>query len=148
MRYINTKSFSSQIETNSLFFYPRPLPSRRSSPPPTLMSAASASPPPPGESTDVANTPRPATSSPKQQPSPVSPPSREPTLICLWVDCGKPYPDAETLYNHLCNDHIGRKSTNNLCLTCKWKDCGATCAKRDHITSHLRGNFSFAGFHP
>ncbi|EIN14023.1 hypothetical protein PUNSTDRAFT_16975, partial [Punctularia strigosozonata HHB-11173 SS5] len=39
---------------------------------------------------------------------------------------------------HLCNDHIGRKSTNNLCLTCKWKDCSTTCAKRDHITSHLR----------
>ncbi|KAI0034144.1 hypothetical protein K488DRAFT_37650, partial [Vararia minispora EC-137] len=42
------------------------------------------------------------------------------------------------LYTHLCNDHIGRKSTNNLCLTCKWNGCGTTCAKRDHITSHLR----------
>lgn len=58
---------------------------------------------------------------------------------CLWVDCTKGFPDPETLYNHLCNDHIGRKSTNNLCLTCKWKDCGTSCAKRDHITSHLRG---------
>ncbi|XP_006454040.1 hypothetical protein AGABI2DRAFT_189365 [Agaricus bisporus var. bisporus H97] len=57
---------------------------------------------------------------------------------CLWVDCGHSYTDPETLYNHLCNDHIGRKSTNNLCLTCKWKDCGTSCAKRDHITSHLR----------
>ncbi|KZO95963.1 hypothetical protein CALVIDRAFT_455728, partial [Calocera viscosa TUFC12733] len=44
----------------------------------------------------------------------------------------------ELLYIHLCNDHIGRKSTGNLCLTCKWKDCGVSCAKRDHITSHLR----------
>jgi len=44
------------------------------------------------------------------------------------------YVDPETLYGHLCNDHIGRKSTNNLCLTCKWKDCGTVCAKRDHIT--------------
>jgi hypothetical protein len=58
---------------------------------------------------------------------------------CLWLDCTKAFPDPETLYNHLCNDHIGRKSTNNLCLTCKWKDCGTTCAKRDHVTSHLRG---------
>lgn len=58
---------------------------------------------------------------------------------CQWVDCDKVMPDPETLYNHLCNDHIGRKSTGNLCLTCKWKDCGTTCAKRDHITSHLRG---------
>ncbi|KAF9787063.1 hypothetical protein BJ322DRAFT_1003326 [Thelephora terrestris] len=104
------------------------------------MSAASSSSPPP-ESTGAETTPQPTTSeaaSPKQQPSPVSNPSQEPVLICLWVDCGKSYPDPEILYNHLCNDHIGRKSTNNLCLTCRWKDCGATCAKRDHITSHLR----------
>ena len=58
---------------------------------------------------------------------------------CQWVDCDKVMPDPETLYNHLCNDHIGRKSTGNLCLTCMWKDCNTTCAKRDHITSHLRG---------
>ncbi|KAH9965108.1 hypothetical protein BGW80DRAFT_1438449 [Lactifluus volemus] len=50
----------------------------------------------------------------------------------------KSFPDPEALYNHLCTDHIGRRSTNNLCLTCKWKDCVTTCAKRDHITSHLR----------
>ena len=58
---------------------------------------------------------------------------------CQWENCTADAPDPESLYNHLCNDHIGRKSTNNLCLTCKWKDCGTTCAKRDHITSHLRG---------
>jgi hypothetical protein len=60
---------------------------------------------------------------------------------CEWVDCTKAFSDPETLYGHLCNDHIGRKSTNNLCLTCRWKDCGTVCAKRDHITSHLRGMF-------
>ncbi|TDL28235.1 hypothetical protein BD410DRAFT_894317 [Rickenella mellea] len=59
-------------------------------------------------------------------------------LKCQWEHCSKSYSDADVLYNHLCNDHIGRKSTNNLCLTCKWKDCGTSCAKRDHITSHLR----------
>ncbi|KAI0964444.1 hypothetical protein AcW1_001260 [Taiwanofungus camphoratus] len=57
---------------------------------------------------------------------------------CQWVNCSKVFADPEALYNHLCNDHIGRKSTGNLCLTCKWKDCGTSCAKRDHITSHLR----------
>ncbi|KAF8516694.1 hypothetical protein BU17DRAFT_13369, partial [Hysterangium stoloniferum] len=57
---------------------------------------------------------------------------------CQWEACSKVAPDPEALYNHLCNDHIGRKSTNNLCLSCKWKDCGTSCAKRDHITSHLR----------
>lgn len=136
--YINIKNIPRQIEKQTPF-------------PPcsfhilaTMSTASSSSPPP--ESTAVGATPRTTiteTSSPKQQSSPVSNPSHEPSLTCLWVDCGKSYADAETLYNHLCNDHIGRKSTNNLCLTCKWKDCGATCAKRDHITSHLRGNRSF-----
>ena len=65
--------------------------------------------------------------------------SPAPEHICLWLECSQPFPDPESLYNHLCSVHIGRKSTNNLCLTCKWKDCGTTCAKRDHITSHLRG---------
>ncbi|OCH89569.1 hypothetical protein OBBRIDRAFT_732486 [Obba rivulosa] len=60
------------------------------------------------------------------------------TYACQWIDCDKLLTDPEALYNHLCNDHIGRKSTGNLCLTCKWKDCGVSCAKRDHITSHLR----------
>ncbi|KAG1760354.1 hypothetical protein EDD22DRAFT_1043907 [Suillus occidentalis] len=65
-------------------------------------------------------------------------PSNSESYNCQWVDCSIAFTDPEVLYNHLCNDHIGRKSTNNLCLTCKWKDCGTSCAKRDHITSHLR----------
>ncbi|KAI0778748.1 hypothetical protein BD413DRAFT_464858 [Trametes elegans] len=100
--------------------------------------------------------------SPKQPPSPAPAPSSDaaertesastsstapaatsseesaPGHACQWVACDKVLSDPEALYNHLCNDHIGRKSTGNLCLTCKWKDCGTTCAKRDHITSHLR----------
>ncbi|KAF5388607.1 hypothetical protein D9757_004601 [Collybiopsis confluens] len=66
--------------------------------------------------------------------------SVEPSVVhfCQWLDCTQSFVDPESLYNHLCNDHIGRKSTNNLCLTCRWKDCGTSCAKRDHITSHLR----------
>jgi hypothetical protein len=58
---------------------------------------------------------------------------------CQWDNCNKSYAEPETLYIHLCADHVGRKATNNLCLTCHWKECGTTCAKRDHITSHLRG---------
>ncbi|KAJ7492398.1 hypothetical protein FB451DRAFT_1020974, partial [Mycena latifolia] len=57
---------------------------------------------------------------------------------CEWDGCARQFPDSETLYNHLCDDHVGRKRTNNLCLTCKWKDCGNVSTKRDHITSHLR----------
>ncbi|KAH7885982.1 hypothetical protein F5I97DRAFT_1809864 [Phlebopus sp. FC_14] len=72
-------------------------------------------------------------------PPPASPqPKPAESHLCQWIDCDAVFNDAELLYNHLCNDHIGRKSTNNLCLTCKWKDCGTSCAKRDHITSHLR----------
>ncbi|ORX98637.1 hypothetical protein K493DRAFT_213956 [Basidiobolus meristosporus CBS 931.73] len=42
------------------------------------------------------------------------------------------------LYIHLTEFHVGRKSTNNLCLTCHWDDCTVKTIKRDHITSHLR----------
>ena len=62
-------------------------------------------------------------------------------ITCRWKDCTSTYEDPEQLYVHLCNDHVGRKSTNNLCLTCQWEGCSVSCAKRDHITSHLRGEF-------
>lgn len=75
-------------------------------------------------------------------PAPDTSLSHSESYTCQWVDCSSTFTDPEVLYNHLCNDHIGRKSTNNLCLTCKWKDCGTSCAKRDHITSHLRGTYT------
>ncbi|KAJ2298078.1 hypothetical protein IWW54_006691, partial [Coemansia sp. RSA 2705] len=42
------------------------------------------------------------------------------------------------LYMHITNDHVGRKSTGNLCLECKWEGCSVKRTKRDHITSHIR----------
>ena len=39
---------------------------------------------------------------------------------------------------HVCERHVGRKSTNNLNLTCGWGNCRTTTVKRDHITSHIR----------
>lgn len=39
---------------------------------------------------------------------------------------------------HICERHVGRKSTNNLNLTCGWNTCRTTTVKRDHITSHIR----------
>jgi uncharacterized Zn-finger protein len=38
----------------------------------------------------------------------------------------------------VCERHVGRKSTNNLNLTCQWGTCNTTTVKRDHITSHIR----------
>lgn len=38
----------------------------------------------------------------------------------------------------MCERHVGRKSTNNLNLTCAWGACRTTTVKRDHITSHIR----------
>ncbi|KIJ21954.1 hypothetical protein PAXINDRAFT_152251 [Paxillus involutus ATCC 200175] len=99
------------------------------------MHSGSNTPPPPSPSLDPPsqhNSPNAAV-----QSSPPPNPHHD-SFVCQWADCSSPFNDPELLYNHLCNDHIGRKSTNNLCLTCKWKDCGTSCAKRDHITSHLR----------
>ncbi|WRT65796.1 uncharacterized protein IL334_002745 [Kwoniella shivajii] len=62
----------------------------------------------------------------------------EEQLQCKWNDCKHTSSSPDELYDHLCNAHVGRKSTNNLCLTCGWENCGVKCVKRDHITSHLR----------
>ncbi|KAI0361001.1 hypothetical protein OH77DRAFT_1390558 [Trametes cingulata] len=104
-----------------------------SQPPQSPKASAS---PPPASSSEAAE--RTQSSSSSSAGPATSSDDQTPGHACQWVDCDKVLPDPETLYNHLCNDHIGRKSTGNLCLTCKWKDCGTTCAKRDHITSHLR----------
>ncbi|KAJ5760886.1 hypothetical protein N7520_008042 [Penicillium odoratum] len=59
-------------------------------------------------------------------------------LPCQWVGCAEKSPTAEALYEHVCERHVGRKSTNNLNLTCQWGSCNTTTVKRDHITSHIR----------
>ncbi|OAL35719.1 hypothetical protein AYO20_05100 [Fonsecaea nubica] len=59
-------------------------------------------------------------------------------LQCQWQGCGERCPSAELLYEHVCERHVGRKSTNNLNLTCAWGQCRTTTVKRDHITSHIR----------
>ncbi|RXK35004.1 hypothetical protein M231_07734 [Tremella mesenterica] len=59
-------------------------------------------------------------------------------IPCKWAKCQYVSASPDQLYEHLCNAHVGRKSTNNLCLTCGWEGCGVKCVKRDHITSHLR----------
>ncbi|KAL4810324.1 hypothetical protein BDV18DRAFT_130769 [Aspergillus unguis] len=66
----------------------------------------------------------------------VSRPSEE--LTCMWQGCSEKLPTAESLYEHVCERHVGRKSTNNLNLTCQWGSCRTTTVKRDHITSHIR----------
>ncbi|KAI9653754.1 MAG: hypothetical protein M1821_006949 [Bathelium mastoideum] len=60
------------------------------------------------------------------------------SLTCQWNGCGDRCSNPEQLYDHVCERHIGRKSTNNLCLTCQWGTCRTTTVKRDHITSHIR----------
>ncbi|KAF6766610.1 transcription factor PacC [Ephemerocybe angulata] len=102
---------------------------------PATIPAVPADAQPPSPAASAAGKPSPIIASPDPPPPPADSTSQH---RCLWVDCTEAFGDPEILYNHLCNEHIGRKSTNNLCLTCKWKDCGTSCAKRDHITSHLR----------
>ncbi|KAK4693161.1 hypothetical protein P7C71_g4186, partial [Lecanoromycetidae sp. Uapishka_2] len=75
-----------------------------------------------------------------QQPGPVQQlqSSADSACRCEWVGCGERAANAEQLYDHVCESHIGRKSTNNLNLTCAWGNCRVTVVKRDHITSHIR----------
>lgn len=57
---------------------------------------------------------------------------------CKWTNCQFGFDNPEDLFNHLSDDHVGRKATNNLCLQCQWNNCGTVAAKRDHLASHLR----------
>ncbi|KAL9546216.1 hypothetical protein MBANPS3_006772 [Mucor bainieri] len=57
---------------------------------------------------------------------------------CRWTSCDRSFDNPEDLFNHLSDDHVGRKATNNLCLQCQWNNCGTVAAKRDHLASHLR----------
>lgn len=82
-------------------------------------------------------TPKPSPEWPSRS-SPESESPEEQVLACHWAGCSNVYDEAEALYAHLCDDHVGRKSTRNLSLTCKWDNCDVTTAKRDHITSHIR----------
>lgn len=66
---------------------------------------------------------------------------------CHWGQCNVIFETPEKLYDHLCDDHVGRKSSNNLSLTCYWNDCLVTTVKRDHITSHLRVHVPLKPFH-
>lgn len=66
---------------------------------------------------------------------------------CHWGDCGIIFQTPEILYEHLCDDHVGRKSSNNLSLVCCWDNCGTRTVKRDHITSHLRVHVPLKPFH-
>ena len=76
-------------------------------------------------------------------------------FLCQWQGCSDRAPSAEALYvsvnstlpamddadgvqEHVCDRHIGRKSTNNLNLQCAWGSCHVAVVKRDHITSHIR----------
>ncbi|UNI14082.1 hypothetical protein JDV02_000755 [Purpureocillium takamizusanense] len=81
------------------------------------------------------NTPAPssATSSTSQHAA-----SPDDNLTCRWNQCNQKFSSPETLYEHICERHVGRKSTNNLNLTCQWNSCRTTTVKRDHITSHIR----------
>ncbi|ESZ96918.1 zinc finger protein Pac1 [Sclerotinia borealis F-4128] len=60
------------------------------------------------------------------------------SLLCQWEKCSERCQTPESLFEHICEKHVGRKSTNNLNLTCGWNSCRTTTVKRDHITSHIR----------
>lgn len=71
-------------------------------------------------------------------PPPAGQSSTIDSLTCQWLNCGERHQSPEALYEHVCERHVGRKSTNNLNLTCHWGSCRVTTVKRDHITSHIR----------
>ncbi|GAB1320603.1 pH-response transcription factor pacc-1 [Madurella fahalii] len=102
-------------------------------------AAAAAAPAAPssGSATSTSNgtTPAPSTTA---TASSTSSTGQDESLVCRWSECNERFTTAEALYEHICEKHVGRKSTNNLNLTCQWNQCRTTTVKRDHITSHIR----------
>ncbi|EHK99128.1 putative pH-response transcription factor pacC/RIM101 [Glarea lozoyensis 74030] len=82
----------------------------------------------------------PAAAPAAEAPKPVAAAETD-SLSCQWDKCSEKCTSAEALFlhqEHICEKHVGRKSTNNLNLTCGWNSCRTTTVKRDHITSHIR----------
>ncbi|KAI9595216.1 hypothetical protein BDF19DRAFT_422892 [Syncephalis fuscata] len=63
--------------------------------------------------------------------------------VCLWRGCGKQVINAEDLFIHVTEDHVGRNATGNLCLQCQWADCTISKSKRDHLISHIKSHLSY-----
>ncbi|KAI8676061.1 hypothetical protein NCS57_00509400 [Fusarium keratoplasticum] len=59
-------------------------------------------------------------------------------LTCCWNACRQQFNTPELLFEHLCEWHVGRKTTNNLNLTCQWGVCHTATVKRDRMISHMR----------
>ncbi|KAI1115992.1 hypothetical protein F5Y14DRAFT_408869 [Nemania sp. NC0429] len=91
-----------------------------------------------GESSTSNDGTTPASSTSANTTSQSSAPTQDDSLTCKWSSCNDKFTSAETLYEHICEKHVGRKSTNNLNLQCQWAQCRITTVKRDHITSHIR----------
>ncbi|KAI2626571.1 hypothetical protein GGR54DRAFT_591554 [Hypoxylon sp. NC1633] len=91
-----------------------------------------------GGESSASNGTTPAPSTATTATSQSSAPAQDDSLTCRWSGCNEKFSSAETLYEHICEKHVGRKSTNNLNLTCQWNQCKTTTVKRDHITSHIR----------
>ncbi|KAK5664069.1 hypothetical protein OQA88_283 [Cercophora sp. LCS_1] len=91
-----------------------------------------------GSSSSASNGATPAPSTAPTTTSSSSSAQADESLICRWSECQERFQNAEALYEHICEKHVGRKSTNNLNLTCQWNSCRTTTVKRDHITSHIR----------
>lgn len=100
-------------------------------------------------------TPVPSPSSNTSQSSAAPSTSTDDNLTCRWNACNQKLTSPESLYvsfvvyphidrvantiqEHICERHVGRKVTNNLSLTCYWNSCHTTTVKRDHLTSHIR----------
>jgi len=95
---------------------------------------------PPPPSLPMLVQPSPSSQDPRTPQSDASSPSEHNTITSASGQTAPIPTSTPRLFTAICVmiTSVG-KSTNNLCLTCNGKDCGTVCAKRDHITSHLRG---------
>lgn len=57
---------------------------------------------------------------------------------CLWLNCNRVFDHAKVLYQHICEDHVGKKRPVDYEYHCMWSSCRHPMTlKRDHLISHI-----------
>ncbi|KIW70349.1 hypothetical protein, variant [Phialophora macrospora] len=60
-------------------------------------------------------------------------------FTCKWQACGTSFDSAVTLYEHLCEDHVGRRAQGTFQPFCLWQRCRfRTKHRRDRLIRHMK----------
>ena len=68
------------------------------------------------------------------------------SMECKWKNCTEKFWDAESLYVHIKQAHIGGKRRGFINLRCEWKNCDEKSKSRHLIVSHVKAHLPLYKF--